>query len=118
LGLFQRRFVAFWAGLPAPFESFAAAKSLGTRIVILVNFFVALGTLAGLVAAWIRWRRYAFLLSAFPLVFPWIYYATQPYLRYRLPIDPVLMLLTAIALHSLSRKAKPAPTTEEAPPRP
>jgi hypothetical protein len=101
LRLFQSRFVAFWAGLPSPFESFAAAKSLSTRIVLAVNLFVALGTLAGLVMAWIRWRRYAFLMSTFPLVFPWIYYATQPYLRYRLPIDPVLLLLTALALRSL-----------------
>ncbi len=116
LSLFQRRFVAFWAGLPSPFESFAAAKS-SIRVVILVNFFIALGTLAGLVRVWIRWRRYAFLLSAFPVAFPWIYYATQPYLRYRLPIDPVLALLTAIALHSLSRKAKPELRTEEALPQ-
>lgn len=114
LRLFQRRFVAFWTGFPAPFEGFASAKSLSTQIVIVVNFLVALGTLAGLVAAWIQLRRHAFLLSAFPVAFPWIYYATQPYLRYRLPIDPVLLLLTAIALHSLRGKPNLGLRTEKA----
>jgi hypothetical protein len=53
---------------------------------------------------WIKWRRYAFVLSVFPLVFPWIYYVTLPYLRYRHPIDPILMLLSALALDALLRR--------------
>lgn len=98
VSLFARRFVAFWAGMESPVQGFLQADSLADRVLLLANFLVALGTLGGLIVVWIKRRPYAFVLSVFPLVFPWIYYVTQPYVRYRLPIDPVLMLLTAIAL--------------------
>jgi hypothetical protein len=68
---------------------------------LLANFFATAGTVGGLIAIWIRYRRYAFLLSAFPIIFPVMYYVTLPYLRYRQPIEPVLMLLAALALHGL-----------------
>ena len=97
--LFADRFVAFWIGLDHPVQRFAQSDSLSGRMLLIVNFLVTLGTLAGLVAVWAKYRRYASLLSAFPVVFPWVYYLTQPYLRHRQPIDPALMLLTAIALH-------------------
>jgi hypothetical protein len=99
--LFEQRFVAFWAGLDSPFRRFLDAESPGDRILLLANFLAWLGTLGGLVAVWIKWRRYAFLLSAFPVIFPWMYYITEPYLRYRQPIDPVLTLLAALALDAL-----------------
>ena len=102
--LFVSRFVAFWAGLDSPLQRFLQAKSASDRIELLANFFVALGTAGGLVVVWISLRRYAFLLSAFPVVFPWIYYVTQPYLRYRLPIDPVLLVLTGTALAAVARR--------------
>lgn len=101
IDLFEQRFVAFWAGLDSPFKRFLDAESLGDRILLLANFLAAMGTLAGLAAVWIKWRQYAFALSAFPVVFPWMYYATLPYLRYRQPIDPILMLLAALALDAL-----------------
>jgi hypothetical protein len=102
--LFARRFVAFWAGIDSPIEHFLGAESLGDRIVLLSNFLVALGTAGGLIVIWIKRQRYAFFLSAFPVMFPCVYYATQPYLRYRLPIDPVLMLLIAIAIGAVFRR--------------
>jgi hypothetical protein len=104
LDLFARRFVAFWAGIDSPLQHFAAAKSAGDRIELLANFLIAMGTLAGLVVVWIKHRRYAFLLTTFPVVFPWTYYITQPFVRYRLPIDPVLVLLTALALAALLQR--------------
>jgi 4-amino-4-deoxy-L-arabinose transferase-like glycosyltransferase len=104
LGLFEQRFVAFWVGLPSPFKRFLEAESLGERILLLANFLATLGTIGGVVAVWINWRRYAFVLSAFPLAFPWMYYVTLPYLRYRHPIDPILMLLSALALDALLRR--------------
>ena len=109
--LFERRFVAFWAGLDSPFKRFLETESLGDRIVLLANFLASLGTLGGLVAVWIKWRHYAFVLSAFPVIFPWIYYATEPYLRYRQPIDPILMLLTAVALDALLHRKSDARAT-------
>lgn len=98
--LFARRFVAFWAGVDSPLEQFTHADSLEDRVLLLTNFLVTLGTLAGLVVVWIRYRQFAFILSAFPFVFPSIYYATQPYVRYRLAIDPVLLLLAVLALNA------------------
>lgn len=95
--LFRERLVAFWAGLDSPLKAFLRAESLGDRIVLLANFVVTLGTLAGMVAVWVKWRRYTLVLWAFPVVFPWLYYLTEPYLRYRQPIDPVLMILAALA---------------------
>jgi len=111
VSLFERRFVAFWAGLDSPFRRFLETESLGDRIVLLANFLAALGTLGGLVAVWIKRRYYALVLSAFPVVFPWIYYATEPYLRYRQPIDPILMLLTAVALDALLHRRSDATST-------
>jgi hypothetical protein len=102
--LFEQRFVAFWCGLDSPLKRFLDADSLGDRILLLANFFATAGTVGGLVAIWIRYRPYAFLLSAFPIIFPAMYYVTLPYLRYRQPIEPVLMLLAALALHGLLRR--------------
>jgi hypothetical protein len=109
--LFQQRFVAFWFGLDSPLRQFVDAESPWDRILLLANFLASLGTLAGLVAVWLKWRRYAFVLSVFPLVLPWMYYLTEPYLRYRQPIDPVLMLLAALALDALfTRMSNPRRT--------
>ena len=41
-----------------------------------------------------------FPLAVFPVIFPCLYYITHADLRYRHPIDPVLCLLTAIAVAS------------------
>jgi len=101
VNLFAGRFVAFWIGLDSPVRRFLEADSLEGRILVLANFLAALGTLGGLVVVWIKRRPYAFVLSAFPVVFPWIYYVTEPYLRYRQPIDPILVLLAAMALDAL-----------------
>jgi hypothetical protein len=108
VNLFARRFVAFWAGIDHPVERFREAESVGDRMLLLVNFLLTFGTVAGLVAVWFKARPYAFLLCAFPAAFPWVYYATQPYVRYRQPIEPVLMLLAALAVAALWG-GKPAP---------
>ncbi|HXT87531.1 MAG TPA: hypothetical protein VN745_10945, partial [Verrucomicrobiae bacterium] len=42
-------------------------------------------------------------LAAFPVVFPCAYYLTLALPRYRLPIDPVVMLLAAIAIAGIFR---------------
>jgi 4-amino-4-deoxy-L-arabinose transferase-like glycosyltransferase len=104
VNLFLERFVAFWAGIDSPLERFRKAESMSDRALLLANFLVPLGTLVGLFVIWIKRRRYAFPLSAFPVVFPWVYYLTQPYVRYRQPIDPILMLLSAVAFRVLVRR--------------
>jgi hypothetical protein len=47
------------------------------------------------------WRArspYAFPAGAFVVVVPLVYYVTHASLRYRHPIDPIVLILTAIAL--------------------
>lgn len=50
-------------------------------------------------------RNAAFPLAVFPLVFPCLYYVTHADLRYRHPIDPVVLLLTAIAVGAAFRRS-------------
>jgi hypothetical protein len=40
---------------------------------------------------------YAFPLAVYPVIFPFLYYITHTSLRYRHPIDPEILLLTATA---------------------
>lgn len=42
---------------------------------------------------------YALPLVIFPVIFPLVYYLTLGSARYRHPLDPALLLLTAVALN-------------------
>jgi hypothetical protein len=97
------RFVAFWGGISHPLDKFVATDSWLVRGLILCAVLSGLGALFGtLVLVW-RHSVYAFPLAAFPVVFPFLYYVTHTSLRYRLPIDPVVLLLTAIAVGAFVR---------------
>ena len=96
--LFARRFVATWTGVEKPIESFRDTDSPLVRLVLLSNTLAALGGLCGIGALLRSHNEYAFPLAAGPVVYPVIYYLTHTSLRYRHPIDPVLLLLVAIAL--------------------
>ena len=97
--LIGRRFLALWCGgTPYPIDDFLRNNSFEFRFVLLFNIFVALGTFAGIVALIRVKNRYWLPLAIFPLVFPITYYLTMVVPRYRLPIDPVLMILTAVAI--------------------
>ncbi|MGA9888281.1 MAG: hypothetical protein WBQ31_12355, partial [Candidatus Acidiferrales bacterium] len=96
--LFARRFLAMWTGMEKPVEGFRDSDSLMARLAIVSNFLVAIGALCGIVLLFLRRSPYAFLLAAFPLVFPVVYYVTHASLRYRHPIDPVVVLLAAVAI--------------------
>ncbi|MFZ0039346.1 MAG: hypothetical protein WAK91_18110, partial [Candidatus Acidiferrales bacterium] len=63
--------------------------------------------LTGIVVLWRRKSVYAFPVSVFPIVYPFAEYLAQALLRYRHPIDPVVMLLTAIAIAELWRMVAP-----------
>lgn len=49
-------------------------------------------------------RKPVFPLAVFPAVFPCLYYVTHADLRYRHPIDPIVLLLTTIAVAEACRK--------------
>lgn len=104
LRLTAKRFVEFWTGLPDPLESFMTADSLLVRVLLICNTATGLGALLGIAA--LLWRRstYSFPLAAYPVVFPWLYYVTHSNLRYRHPVDPVVLLLVAIAVRTVMKK--------------
>jgi 4-amino-4-deoxy-L-arabinose transferase-like glycosyltransferase len=95
------RIVTFWTGLPTPVESFIHAETQLVRALLVCNALAGLGGLVGIVVLTLRRSPYAFPAAAYPVVFPWLYYITHPNLRYRHPIDPVVLLLAAVAIGSL-----------------
>ncbi len=101
--LFGDRFIAFWAGIPNPVDAFLSADSLLLRSLILCAVLSGVGALFGIATLLLRRSPYAFPLAVFPVVFPFLYYVTHTSLRYRHPIDPVVLLLAAIAVHALLR---------------
>lgn len=112
--LIGHRFLAMWSGgTPNPVRDFLRTRSWWFRFVLLFNILVAIGTLWGLVVLIRRRSEYWFPLGVFPVVFPWAYYLTIVQPRYRLPIDPVLILLTAIAIDEIVRMAKRRSTRSE-----
>jgi hypothetical protein len=113
LVLWWRRFLATWIGSETPVKSYEEADTALVRVVLITNLLVGLGTLAGIVALIRKRSIFAVPLAAFPIVFPVIYYATHPSLRYRHPIDPVLLILVAVALAApFSRYGGPAVSGE------
>jgi 4-amino-4-deoxy-L-arabinose transferase-like glycosyltransferase len=103
--LFLQRFVATWSGTPHPVKDFFETHSLLLRMVFISNFLAAIGAVAGIAIAFAnrRIREFAVPLVAFPIVFPFAFYLSQALFRYRYPIDPLVLLLGAIAIVSAGR---------------
>jgi dolichyl-phosphate-mannose-protein mannosyltransferase len=99
--LILARVVATWLGTQHPFNDFAGADSWLPRAVFLLNGLFLLGTIAGIILLYSRGNRFAFPLAAAPVLFPLVYYVTHTSLRYRHPLDPILVLLTAVSAVAL-----------------
>lgn len=91
------RFVAFWTGIAEPLQVWKTTDSVLIRGLMLCNTLAAMGALVGIVVLLRRGSPFTFPTAVYPVVFPWVYYVTHPNLRYRHPIDPVVLLLTAVA---------------------
>jgi hypothetical protein len=99
---FVSRFIATWSGgTPTPIQDFIRTPGLWFRGVLIFNFFAAVGAATGIVVLWKQRSAYLFPIAVFPVVFPWAYYLTLVVPRYRLPVDPAVMLLTAVALQAI-----------------
>jgi 4-amino-4-deoxy-L-arabinose transferase-like glycosyltransferase len=104
------RFIATWSGgTPTPLQDFIRTPGWWFRNVLTFNLFVAAGTAAGIVVLWRRRSACLFPIAVFPVVFPWAYYLTLVVPRYRLPVDPAVMLLTAVALQTIIRRSATRP---------
>jgi hypothetical protein len=98
LELTVKRFVAFWTGLADPVQNFLSTDSWLVRFLLLSNTLAAVGALLGIAVLARRRSPYTLPAAAYPVVFPWLYYITHPNLRYRHPIDPVVLLLMVVAV--------------------
>jgi dolichyl-phosphate-mannose-protein mannosyltransferase len=101
--LIGEKFVSFWTGVAEPVQVFRTTDSLLIRTLIVCNTLAALGALLGIGVLFVKRNPYAGPAAIYPLVFPWLYYVTHPNLRYRHPIDPVILLLAAVAAASAWR---------------
>jgi hypothetical protein len=114
--LFGNRFVDFWFGTASPVQAFRIADSPLLYTILICNLLAPLGALLGVIV--LLWKRdpYAFPLVIVPVVFPILYYITHTSLRYRHPIDPVVLLLFAVGVAGpvLSKKAEQPAQLEEA----
>jgi hypothetical protein len=109
LHLTGRKIIATWIGTEHPIDDFRAANSLLVRIVILCNTILAVGTALGTLLLARPKNPFAFPLVIFPALFPLVYYVTHPSLRYRHPIDPILIFLTVFATAATLSKKYPTP---------
>lgn len=109
LRLIGRRIVATWIGTESPWRDFLRVDSLPVRGVLLLNAVLLFAAACGVILLFVRHDALAIPLAAFPVAFPVVYYITHTSLRYRHPIDPILLLLSAISLSAaFSRKGKSA----------
>ena len=119
--LFMQRFVATWAGTAHPAKDFVKTHSLLLRAVFGSNFLAAIGAAAGIAIAFAgrRIREFAVPLAALPVVFPFAFYFSQALFRYRYPIDPLVLLLAAIAtvtaVRHLQREHRVTPASAQTP---
>jgi 4-amino-4-deoxy-L-arabinose transferase-like glycosyltransferase len=105
--LISRRFISIWSGgTPYPITDFLESASWWFRYVVAFNLLAALGALGGIVILFRRHSIYAFPVAIFPVIYPCAFYLTLALPRYRLPIDPVVMLLSAISLQRLLGKMR------------
>jgi Dolichyl-phosphate-mannose-protein mannosyltransferase len=134
LRLTTRKFVAFWMGTESPLRNFRETDSNLIRGILLSSFLTAIGALFGVIVLRggqkkIMPRRrergggaekngteekteptgkVVWPLAVFPVVFPCLYYVTHADLRYRHPIDPIVLLLAMTAVAGAWRMANRA----------
>jgi 4-amino-4-deoxy-L-arabinose transferase-like glycosyltransferase len=97
------RSVDFWMGSSTPLATFREAHLLLLRFVLFCNYLAPIGTLMGAIVLILRKNAFRFPLVSFAAVYPVLYYVTHTSLRYRHPIDPVIMLLTAAGIIETAR---------------
>jgi hypothetical protein len=103
-----RRVVAFWLGLEHPWSGFWAAESQVVRLVVAVSALMLVLMLCGLVMLARRSVANGLVLAAWVAAYPLVFYFTRTLLRYRNVIEPVIVVLAAVAITSLWRRGAEA----------
>jgi len=93
-----RKFAAFWTGTVSPLKNFRETDSPLIKTILLSSFLSAVAAAFGIAALWRKRVAMWFPLAVYPVIFPFLYYMTHADLRYRHPIDPVVLLLAAAAV--------------------
>ena len=103
--LIGRRFISIWSGgTPYPLADFLGTPWLWFRFILAFNLLASLGALFGIVFLIRDGNEFAFPVVVFPIVYPWAYYLTLSLPRYRLPIDPVVLLLMAVTIRQITQR--------------
>jgi len=106
------RFMSFWLGSFRPLQDFARAETW-IQAVLVLSFLTGIGSAIGIVVLCLRRSPYALPIAAFILAFPLVYYITHASLRYRHPIDPIVLISTAIAIVGARRKTPPSASPQQ-----
>jgi 4-amino-4-deoxy-L-arabinose transferase-like glycosyltransferase len=101
--LIAQRFVDFWTGTATPLAAFRQADSLWLFLILLCNDAAPLCAFLGIIVLVATKNVYALPVVSVPILFPLLYYVTHTSLRYRHPIDPIVLLLASIGVHGLWR---------------
>ncbi len=110
------RFLAFWTGgTPHPLRFLGEDHTLWSMYVFVFNVLAAVLAGVGVVALARGGNPYVLAAAVMPALYPVAYYLTLALPRYRLPIDPLVLLLAAVAVLSVRRGdqvlAMPCPST-------
>lgn len=98
------RFIGIWTGTATPIEDFVR-NDAGIRLILIANFLTAVCALLGIVMLFRDGNPYAFPIAIIPITFPIPFYVSLALLRYRHPIDPIVLLLAAIGVKELAALA-------------
>lgn len=113
-----KRFLEFWSGgTPTPIADLFRSRSAWFDFVLLFNLLTGIGALAGIIVLVRQRSVYWIPLAAFPIIFPCAYYLTVVMPRYGLPIDPAVMLLTAVAIGAVAKRQSRVEEVASAPRR-
>jgi 4-amino-4-deoxy-L-arabinose transferase-like glycosyltransferase len=112
--LTEWRFLSFWLGSFRPLQDFEIAETW-LQAVLVVSALTGIGSAIGIVVLWRRRSPYVLPTAVFVVAVPVVYYITHASLRYRHPIDPIVLLLTTVAVTAAWRKEPAAaPQTQAA----
>jgi 4-amino-4-deoxy-L-arabinose transferase-like glycosyltransferase len=112
--LIAERFVDFWTGTATPLAALRQADRNWLRFILLCNDAAPLCAFVGVFVLLAKKNPLAVPVISVIVFFPLLYYITHTSLRYRHPIDPLVLLLAAIGVEGSWLFLTPKPVKTEA----